>query len=245
MTEASLNLVDLPQEERPRERLLRHGAATLSDAELLAVLLRTGRPGLPVLDLARELLDELSGLSGMAGLGFSDLRRRGLGSAKGAVVLAAIELGRRLAASKIPERQILSRPSAVASYLMLRFARREQEVMGGLFLDDKHRLISSKEFFRGTRCRTSVEPRVVLREAVLRGAEGLLLFHTHPSGDPSPSVEDLYFTRRMVVAADVLGVALVDHMILGSAGSWVSLRQRGECEVPESGFPDYELPEAW
>ena len=229
-----LNFTELPKEERPRERLLRHGADSLSDAELLAVLLRTGRPGLSVLDLARELLDELSGLPGMAGLEFASLRRRGVGNAKGAVVLAAVELGRRLAASRLPQRQILRRPSAVASYLNLRFARRDQEVMGALFLDDHHRLISSKEFFRGTRTRTSVEPKVVLREAVLRGSEGLLLFHTHPSGDPSPSVEDLLFTRRMALATDVLGITLVDHMILGSAGSWVSLRQRGACEVPET-----------
>ena len=234
MSRAILKLVDLPVEERPRERLLEHGASTLSDAELLAVLLRTGRPGKPVMELAREILEEISGLPGMAGLGYAHLRREGLGAAKGAVVLAAIELGRRLAASKIPDREILSRPSAVASYLSLRFAQREQEVMGALFLDDRHRLISSKEFFRGTRRRTAVEPRVVLKEALLRGAEGLLIFHTHPSGDPSPSIEDLLFTRRMVLAADVLGINLVDHMILGSAGSWVSLRQRGECDVPET-----------
>ncbi len=233
MTQSILKLVDLPAEERPRERLLEHGAATLSDAELLAVLLRTGKPGKPVLEFARELLEELSGLSGFEAVSYSDLRREGLGAAKGAVVLAAIELGRRLAASKIPNRKILSRPSAVASYLCLRFARREQEVMGAVFLDDRHRMVGSKEFFRGTRTRTSVEPRVVLKEALLRGADGLLLFHTHPSGDPSPSIEDLLFTRRMVLAADVLGMTLVDHMILGSAGSWVSLRQRGECELPK------------
>ena len=232
MTYSVLKLVELPVEERPRERLLQHGARTLSDAELLAVLLRTGRPGKPVLELARELLDDLSGLPGIEGVGYADLRRQGLGEAKGAVVLAAIELGRRLAASKIPDRQIMSRPSAVASYLFLRFARRDQEVVGALFLDERHRMVSSKEFFRGTRTRTSVEPRIVLKEALQRGAEGLLLFHTHPSGDPSPSVEDLLFTRRMALAADVVGLTLVDHMVLGSAGSWVSLRQRGECEVP-------------
>ena len=233
MNHTTLKLVELPEEERPRERLIRHGATTLSDAELLAVLLRTGRPGLGVLAFARELLHEFSGLSGMVGLGFSDLRRPGLASAKGAVLLAALELGRRLAASKIPRRQILSRPSAVANYLALRYARREQEVVGALFLDDRHRLISSEEFFRGTRSRTSVDPRLVLKEALLKGAEGVLLFHTHPSGDPSPSLEDYQFTRRMAAASDILGVTLVDHMILGSAGSWTSMRQRGACDLPE------------
>lgn len=234
---------DMPKEERPRERLLAHGSETLSDAELLAVLLRTGRPGLPVLDLARELLDEWGGLSGLPGATFSDLRREGLAGAKAAAVLAAVEIGRRLAWQEVPERRLMGRPEAVASYLQLRYGRREQEVMGALFLDSRHRLLGQQEFFRGTLYRASVEPRAIMKAALARGAASLVLFHTHPSGDPSPSAEDLLFTRRMVKAGAVLAIRIVDHLILGSAHQWVSLKERGECRhEDEEGSPAVREP---
>jgi len=162
-------------------------------------------------------------------LGFVDLRRKGLGAAKGSVILAAMEIGRRLAWQKLPDRQLMSRPSVVASYLNLRYGRREQEVMGAVFLDSRHRLMSGMEFFRGTLYRASVEPRAILKAALARGAAALVLFHTHPSGDPSPSAEDLLFTRRMVEAGEIVGVKVVDHLILGCSHRWVSLQQIGEC----------------
>lgn len=220
---------EMAEDERPRERLLRHGSETLADAELLAVLLRTGRKGLSVLGLARELLGEWGGLTGMPGLHYSDLRRQGLGQAKASSVLAALEIGRRLAREELPQRQLMSRPSVVANYLSLRYRRRDQEVMGAVFLDARHRLLGERDFFRGTLQRASVEPRGILKEALLRGAAGVLLFHTHPSGDPTPSTEDLLFTRRMAEACDVVGVQLVDHLVLGDGRRWVSLRERGAC----------------
>ncbi|MDY7094323.1 MAG: DNA repair protein RadC [Acidobacteriota bacterium] len=227
MTHQQLTTIhEMPTQERPRERLLRHGSQTLSEAELLAVLLRTGGRGRSVLEMARELLDEWGGLARLPGLAYGDLRRRGLGEAKAATLLAALEIARRLAREELPERQLMKRPDSVADYLALRYCRRDQEIMGGLFLDTRHRLLGEREFFRGTLQRTSVEPRVILKEALVRGAGALLLFHTHPSGDPSPSLEDLSFTRRMVKACDVMGVPLVDHLILGGAGRWASLRQR-------------------
>lgn len=228
-TETAPPMREMAEDERPRERLLRHGSETLSDAELLAVLLRTGRPGLPVMGLARELLEEMGGLNGMPGLSYSDLRREGLGQAKAASLLAAFEIARRLAREQLPQRHLMSRPAAVANYLLLRYRQRDQEVMGALFLDARHRLLGERDFFRGTLQRTSVEPRAILREALARGAAGILLFHTHPSGDPTPSNEDLLFTRRMTQACDVLGVHLVDHLVLGDSTRWVSLRQRGAC----------------
>jgi DNA repair protein RadC len=238
----TLELLPTPDDERPRERLLSHGAETLSDAELVAVLLRTGRQGLTVQELARQLLEEWGGLWGLPGAGFENLKRRGLGPAKAATLMAAVEVGRRLVQAQLPERDILSRPSTVASFLNLRFQRRQQEVMGALFLDSRHRLLSCHEFFRGTLYRASVEPRGILKEALVRSAAGIVLFHTHPSGDPSPSAEDLLFTRRMVEAGELLGVRIVDHMILGYAQSWVSLRQRGECRH-ESEKEDKQEPD--
>lgn len=218
---------ELPEDERPRERLLAAGPAALSDAELLGVLLRTGRPGASAVDLGRELLRSSGGLSGLLGAGPSGMRLAGLGAAKAAAVLAAIEIGRRLARGQMPEREPLGHPAAVARYLALRFSLPDQEVMGALFLDTRHRLLGESDVYRGTLNRAAVEPRGLLKEALLRGAAGLILFHTHPSGDPSPSAEDLMFTRRLAEAAETVGLRLMDHLILGASGAWTSLKQRG------------------
>jgi DNA repair protein RadC len=218
---------ELPQDERPRERLLRHGAAALSDAELVALLLRTGGRGASAVDLARDLLAAVDGLAGLVGCDAGPLRRRGLGDAKLAAVLAAVELACRLSRARLPEREALTHPAAVARYLTLRYARAEQEVMGAIYLDSRNRLLAEREIYRGTLNRAAVEPRAILKEALLRGAAGVLLFHTHPSGDPSPSAEDLAFTRRLAEAAEAVGVRLLDHLVLGDATRWVSLRDRG------------------
>lgn len=218
---------ELPPDERPRERLLAHGSRALADAELVAVLLRTGRSGGSALEIARELLDELGGLPGLAGSSSLELERRGIGPAKAAGLLAAVELGRRLARAEIPERTPLGRPAAAASYLALRFAGRDQEIFGALYLDARNRLIAERELYRGALQRAAVEPRLVLKEGLLRGAAACIVFHTHPSGDPTPSAEDLAFTRRLGEAGELVGLRLVDHLILAGPGRWVSLAQRG------------------
>jgi DNA repair protein RadC len=218
---------EMEPDERPRERLLSQGSGALSDAELLAVLLRTGHPGASALDLARELLAEVKNLAGLRGACWGSLRRPGLGKAKAASVLAALEVGRRLARAELPERQPLSRPGEVARYLILRYGKFDQEMLGALFLDLRSRLIGERELFRGTLSRASVEPRAVLKQGLLLDAAAVLVFHTHPSGDPSPSKEDFEFTRRMLKAGEVVGVRLIDHLILGGAGRWVSMRDRG------------------
>lgn len=218
---------ELPPDERPRERLLAQGAKALGDAELLAVLLRTGRPGASALDVARETLVALGGIAGLAASGAPNLLRKGLGEAKAAALLAAAEIGRRLARGEAFERAALGAPAAVASYLALRYAVRDQEVMGALYLDTRHRLIAERDLYRGTINRAAVEPRAILKEGLIHGACGVVVFHTHPSGDPSPSAEDLAFTRRLAEGGELVGVRLVDHLILGGVGRWVSLRERG------------------
>ena len=218
---------ELPAHDRPRERLLREGGTALTDTELLAVLLRTGCAGVSALDLARELLATSGGLAALASLDGAGLQRRGLGAAKAAGVMAALELARRVARAELPDRLPLGNPETVARYLLLRYAEPDQEVMGALFLDIRNRLIGEAELYRGTLARAAVEPRAILKQALLRSAAGMLLFHTHPSGDPSPSAEDLAFTRRLADAGDLLGVKLHDHVILGGGHRWVSLRRRG------------------
>lgn len=222
-------LREMPRHERPRERLLSNGSAALTDAELVAVLLRTGKPGKSVLDLARDLLRRSQGLNGLLGAGPLALQRAGLGPAKAAVLLAAVELARRFTRARLADRELLKDPHSVASYLELRYSLKGQEVMGALYLDTRNRLIGESELYRGTLNRAAVEPRAILKEGLLRDAAGLVLFHTHPSGDPSPSVEDLGFTRRMVEAGDLVGVRLIDHLVLGAGGAWTSLRRQGLC----------------
>ncbi|MBP1641854.1 MAG: hypothetical protein H6Q03_523 [Acidobacteria bacterium] len=218
---------ELPPDERPRERLLERGAATLGDAELVAVLLRTGCRGSSALDVARGLLAGLGGLAGLASGSPRAFATRGLGGAKAATLLAAVEVGRRLARAEIAEREPLARPAAAASYLVLRYGTRDQEVLGALYLDTRHRLLAERELYRGALGRAAVEPRLVLKEGLLVGAAACIVFHTHPSGDPSPSAEDLAFTRRLAEACEIVGIRLVDHLVLGAVGRWVSLAERG------------------
>lgn len=220
---------ELPVPERPRERLQAHGSAVLSDRELLALVLRSGTPHKGVVEVAKRVIDECGGLPGLLDARPRDLVGDGLGVALASSLIAAAEIGRRLAKRDLPERRPLGRPAAVASYLALRYRVRDQEVMGALFLDVRHRLITDKEIYRGTLSRASVEPREILKEALLLGASAVVLFHTHPSGDPSPSLEDLAFTRRMAEAGELMGVRLVDHLVVGSTGRWVSLKERGVC----------------
>ena len=223
----NLLIREIPLDERPRERLLAAGAGALSDAELVALLLRTGSRGTSAVALARDLLASQGGLDGLAASPSAGLRRKGLGDAKAATLGAALEIGRRLARAAVPLDDPLAKPDVVARYLALRFDVRGQEVLGALFLDGRNRLVGESDVFRGTVDRAAVEPPALLREAIVRSATGIVLFHTHPSGDPTPSLDDLAFTARIAEGAKILGLRLLDHLILGHGGRWLSLRQHG------------------
>jgi DNA repair protein RadC len=202
-------------------RLWCQGVKSLTPEDLLGLLLRGPSAGV----LAEDLLHD--GLAELRHLDARQLRRRGLDKANTAIVLAAVELALRLARVRIPERRPLGRIDLMADYLHLRYDRRDQEIMGAVFLDVRGRLLSEVELYRGTLSRGAVEPRLLLKEALLRGASALVAFHTHPSGCPAPSSEDLVFTRRLAEAGESVGVRLADHLILGDAGRWVSLQRRG------------------
>lgn len=213
--------------DRPREKLLQRGPRALSDEELLAVLLRTGTAGTSVLELSRQWLDEAGGLGGLAGMSPGQIMgRNGVGPAKGAVLAAALELGERLARRKIEDRPVLDRPEAVAEYLARSNAAARVEVFGCLTLDARNRLIRTHALHRGARAHSDVEPGEVFHRAIVDNAHGVILWHTHPSGDPSPSEDDLALTRRLAQAGRLLNVAVLDHLVVGSGG-WISLRQRG------------------
>jgi DNA repair protein RadC len=218
---------DLPEGERPRERLLDQGSGALSDAELVAVLLRTGHIGASAVEVAMQLLNENGGLPGLLGATPLSLQRRGIGPAKAAGLLAALEIARRLARQSLNnERQPLSRPEEMVRYLHLRYKARDQEIMGALFLDSRGRLLGEREIYRGTLDRAAVEPREILKECLLRGAASVVIFHNHPSGDPAASTDDIEFTRNLAEAARVVGVRLADHLILGERGRWSTVRDR-------------------
>jgi DNA repair protein RadC len=212
-------------EERPRERLARHGVSALSNAELVALLVGTGSARESVLDLADSLL--ASGLRGLAARSLEDLEGvRGLGRAKATRLLAALELGSRLASEGRDASACLRTPEDSARYLLPRYGARPVETFGLLALDVRHRV--KKEAVVSVGCLTSslVHPREVFQEAVVARAAALVLFHNHPSGDPEPSAEDVSLTRRLASAGTLMGIEVLDHLILG-AGRFVSLKQRG------------------
>jgi DNA repair protein RadC len=216
---------DLPPEERPRERLARHGAGALSNRELLALVVGTGARRSSALSLAEDLL--IGGLRGLAGRSLPELEReRGLGPAKATRVLAAFELGARLASEGRAASPSFRTAEATARYLLPRYGVRPVETFGLLALDVRHRL--KREVVVSVGCLTSslVHPREVFQEAVASRAAALVLFHNHPSGDPEPSGEDVSLTRRLVSAGTLMGIEVLDHLILG-AGRFVSLKQRG------------------
>jgi len=213
------------KEEGPRERLVSLGAAALSNAELLAVLLGTGSAGLSVFELARDL--SAAGLRGLAETPPLALaRRRGLGPAKALRLLAAFELGRRALCPHETARPRLDSPEAAAAYLTPRHSAHPAEVFGILALDSKHRLLGEKVVATGGRHSVAVTPADVFQAALPYRPRSVVVFHNHPSGDPHPSEEDRALTYRLARSGEVLGIALVDHIVVGG-GSFASFRQLG------------------
>ena len=213
--------------DRPREKALRAGIDSLDDAELIALLLRTGAGDEDVLELATRLLHAHGGLTGLARLRVEELAsEHGLGPAKAAEVAAACELGRRLASSALRERPVLATPEAVASLLAPLAAGLPHEEFWCLPLDPRMRLIGAPRLIaRGDVDGTEAPPRAFLRAALAAGATAAIAVHNHPTGDPSPSAADLAVTRRLVAAGRTVDIAVNDHLVLGDGGRFVSLRR--------------------
>ena len=191
-------LKDLPQEARPREKLLSRGAAALSDAELLALLLRSGIQGKNVLQLAQELVDRFGGVAGLLHTPAEALKTvKGLGPAKRAELVAVLELARRALAQQLTQKPLFNTPQAVRDYLQLQLGGLHHEVFAVLFLDSQHRLIALEEMFRGTLTQTSVYPREVVKQALTLNASSVVLAHNHPSGTAQPSRADEALTHTL------------------------------------------------
>ncbi len=218
---------DLPEEIRPRERLLRHGAPALSTAELLAVLLRTGSRRQSALDVATGLLSRHGSLDRLAGASPAELQRTsGIGQVKALDLLAAFELGRRLRAMPTRKRPAVHRPADAAALVMDDLRFRETEHFWLLLLNTRHEVLDRVELSHGGLASSPVHPREVFKAAVRAGAAAVILVHNHPSGDPTPSRTDLALTARLTRAARVMGIPVLDHVIVGD-GRYVSLRERG------------------
>jgi DNA repair protein RadC len=209
---------ELAPADRPREKLLRHGAAALGDNELVALVLGSGGRGGGALTVANGLLTAQGGLHGLARSTCDDLARiAGIGRAKAAQMLAALELGRRTLTRRPQARVRLARPPEAAAFLMPTFGSRPVEQFGIVLLDTKHRVLRTTVLTIGSLNASVVEPRDVYREAMLGGAAAIVAFHNHPSGDPSPSPDDVELTRRLAAAGALIGIDMVDHIILGEA----------------------------
>lgn len=220
-------LKDLPADARPREKLLNLGPAALADAELLALLLRTGMKGQSVLQLAEHLLSIHGGVAGLLHASADALGHiKGLGPAKRAELVAVLELSRRALAQQLQARPVFESPTQVKDYLRLHLGPRPHEVFSVLFLDAQHRLIALEDLFRGTLTQTSVYPREVVKRALLHNAGAVMLAHNHPSGVAEPSRADEHLTQALKAALALVDVRVLDHFVVGH-DEVVSFAQRG------------------
>jgi DNA repair protein RadC len=225
--EYRVTIHDLPTGERPRERLQHYGPAALSEAELLAIILRSGMRGENVVNLSTRLLVKYGGLLGLARAKFSDVASiKGLGPAKTCQLMAAMELGRRLMIASPQQRPQITSPADAANLLMLEMSRLEQEQLRVLLLDTKNYVMAVHTLYMGNANTTIIRVGEVFREAVRENTTALILVHNHPSGDPTPSPEDVQVTRRIIEAGRLLDIEVLDHLVIGHQ-RYVSLKERG------------------
>lgn len=227
MSKIHLTLREMPTQDRPRERMLREGSYALSDSELLAVLLRTGTVNENAVTLASRVLQHAGGLRKIVDLSVQELMKvRGIGEAKALQIQAGVEFGRRLAQAAMGDKPTVRTPEDVARYLMedLRYLSKEHFVC--LFLNTKNHIVAKETLSMGSLNASLVHPREVFRAAIKQGSASLICAHNHPSGDPTPSREDINLTNRLVEAGNIIGIELLDHVIIGD-GIFVSLKEQG------------------
>ncbi|MBW8350201.1 DNA repair protein RadC [Bacillus sp. IITD106] len=218
---------DFPIDERPRERLINNGAESLSNHELLAILLRTGTKSESVIQLANRLLTQFGGLMWLKDAALEEMTNlKGIGKAKAVQIAAAVELGRRISNLSYDERYVIRSPEDGANYVMndMRFLTQEHFV--ALYLNTKNQVIHRQTIFIGSLNASIVHPREVFKEAIRRSAASIICLHNHPSGDPSPSREDIEVTKRLVECGKLVGIELLDHLIIGDK-KYVSMKEKG------------------
>ena len=218
---------DMPAEERPRERLREHGAGHLSNAELMAILLRTGMKGESVVAMATRILSNFDGLQGLARAGYPELcAEKGLSDAKACQLLAAIELGKRVASLRNDDQVAISGPGDIANMLMAEMSGLEREHLRVVLLNTKNQVQLVHNLYVGSVNSAVVRPAEVFAEAVRWTCPAIAVVHNHPSGDPQPSPEDIAMTERLVKAGKLLDIEVVDHIVIGRQ-RYVSMREKG------------------
>ena len=218
---------ELPIQERPRERLKKYGAASLSNAELLAIVLRTGAAAESVLNLSAKLLVRFGSINGLARAGFGELcSERGLGEAKAAQLKAALELGRRILSIQPEDRVVVKSPDSVANLLQAEMAFLEQEELRLVLLNTKNQVLAVSQLYKGSVSTSLIRVSELFREAVRENCPALVVVHNHPSGDPTPSPEDIKITEQIVKAGKLLDIEVLDHLIIGHQ-RYVSLKEKG------------------
>jgi DNA repair protein RadC len=210
-----ITIREMPEDERPRERMLRHGPGSLTDAELIAVFLRTGMQGKSAIDMARELIREHGSLAGLSKCGYEELQAcKGLGLAKASQLLAALEMGKRLAVEKASDKR-LDRPEEIHQLLAPMLSHLQKESLRVVLLSTKLTLMRVEEISLGSHNESVAHPAQILRPVLLHSAHGFVMAHNHPSGDPTPSEADRRLTTRMVEAASLMSVKFLDHVVIG------------------------------
>ncbi len=219
---------DLPSGERPRERLREHGPRYLNNAELVAILLRSGIAGENAINVATRILTQFEGLGGLARAGYGELfGQRGLSHAKTCEILAALELGRRIASLAPEERAQITCPQDAGNLLSAEMSILPQEHLVVLLLNTRNQVVGKRQIYIGTVNSSAVRPAEVLRPAIRENAPSIIVVHNHPSGDPTPSAEDVSVTRDLINAGKLLDIELLDHLVIGQGGRFVSLKERG------------------
>lgn len=224
----NLKVLDIPQNERPIEKLIKNGPDLLSNSELLAIILRSGTQGNNVLDLSQKVLSKVNGLDGILNISYNELTSiKGIKQVKGAQILAVAELFKRFMSLKSQsDKTIIKSPGDLASMLMQEMESLKQEVLKVIVLNTKNNIIKAKDIFKGTLDTSLVHPREIYSEAICSGGASIIICHNHPSGDPTPSKEDVEITKKIIECGNILGIKLLDHIIIGSK-VFISLKEKG------------------
>lgn len=221
----NFTIKELPNTERPRERLIEYGPQSLSNAELLAIILRTGTKKSNVIDLAKRLLINYD-LKSLSRLSIGDLKKNiGIGKAKACQIIASFELGRRIASNNNDNKPTMDNPEAVGKYFLPHIQILRQESFYCVYLNSKNWLLKSLLISTGGLNTNIVEPREIFRGAISENAAAIIFVHNHPSGDPTPSKEDIEFTKKLMSAGNIMGIKVLDHVIIGD-GKWLSLKEK-------------------
>ncbi len=222
----SFTIKELPEADRPREKLLKRGAEYLTDAELLALIIRTGNRERTAIELSQDILNYFGGLQSLINLSVEEIKEiKGMGIAKGAQINALVELSKRLNRAVDNERTIIRGPGDVANYLMSELRYLKQEIFKIILLDTKSQIIAAPVISKGGLSSSIVHPREVFKEAIRRSSAAIILAHNHPSGIPEPSEDDIKITRRLIKSGEIIGIEVLDHIVIGD-GKFLSLKEK-------------------